>query len=142
MIDPDSPFVLIQALATAGRGDLLERLAGRGYGEIGMPDVKLLWCLSDMPINVQRAAEMMGTTKQFAARTVAKLADAGLVKTTPDPTDRRAVAIVTGRKGAALLAVIREERDAIEREWRAALGASGFAALAGALGTMLAAPRK
>lgn len=142
MIDPDSPFVLIQALATVGRGRLLDRLAARGHADIGMPDVKLLWCLGDTPINVQRAAEMTGTTKQFAARTIAKLSTTGLVKTAPDPSDGRAIAITATRKGAALLKIIREEKDAIERTWHAALGGPAYAALTEAMGAVLEDLRK
>ena len=93
MIQLDSPFVMSQALASVGKSALLERLAARGYGSIGMPDIKLLWCLGEEPINVQQAAQMMGTTKQFAARTVAALKAAGLVRVATDQTDRRAIAI-------------------------------------------------
>src|SRR3954464_7021790 len=129
MLDPTSPFVMAQAVAMLGKTDLLVRLAARGHGETGMPDVKLLWCLGDTPVNVQQVAEMTGTTKQFAARTVAKLRDAGLVHVEADPKDRRSIAITATKRGAALLAIIREEKDAIEAEWRATLGVATFEAV-------------
>jgi DNA-binding MarR family transcriptional regulator len=129
MIQRDSPFVMSQAIATLGRAALLERLAARGHADIGMPDIKLLWCLSDEPINVQRAAQMMGTTKQFAARTVASLKAAGLVRVAADAADKRAIAISASREGQRLLAIIAKERDAIEQEWRDVLGAPAYARL-------------
>lgn len=137
MIQPDSPFVLIQALATLGRQALLMRLAARGHTDIGMPDIKLLWCLGHDPITVQQAADMMGTTKQFAARTVAKLQDAGLVQVKTHPTDRRASAVTATRKGAAFSALVAEERDAIERDWQERMGTAELGALAERLNRLL-----
>lgn len=122
MINPDSPFELAQALAQHGRIALLARLADRGHADIGMPDVKLLWCLGAEPISVQRAAEMIGTTKQFAARTVAKLQQAGLLQVAIDAGDKRALAISATKKGAALIRIVSRERDAIETEWREKIG--------------------
>jgi DNA-binding MarR family transcriptional regulator len=142
MIDQDSPFVLTQAVATLGKSDLLMRLAARGYRETGMPDVKLLWCLSDSPVNVQQVAEMTGTTKQFAARTVAKLREAGLVHVEPGTEDKRSIAITATKRGTALLAVIRDEKNAIEAEWRATLGAPAFDAVAKALAKLFESSRK
>lgn len=137
MIDPDSPFVLIQALATMGRSSLLQRLERRGHSGVGMPDIKLLWCLGDEPINVQQAAEMMGTTKQFAARTVTRLRDAGLVDVKTYPHDRRASAITATPKGADLIAVVARERDAIEQEWLVRLGQDKLAGMSEALASLL-----
>lgn len=142
MIDQDSPFVLTQALATLGKGQLLARLAARGHPETGMPDVKLLWCLGDSPVNVQQVADMTGTTKQFAARTVAKLKEAGLVHVETDSNDKRSIAITATKRGAALLAIVREEKDAIEAEWRATLGPATFEAVARALGLLFDGLRK
>ncbi|MEO6012476.1 MAG: MarR family transcriptional regulator [Devosia sp.] len=142
MIDPSSPFVLAQAVATLGKGALLARLAACGHGEVGMPDVKLLWCLGAEPVNVQQVAEMTGTTKQFAARTVAKLRESGLVRVSPAPNDKRSIAITATRKGEALLAIIRSEKDAIEAEWRAAIGATAFEAIARALARLIDGPLK
>jgi len=142
MIDQDSPFVLTQALATLGRGDLLARLAARGHSKTGMPDVKLLWCLGDAPVNVQQVAEMTGTTKQFAARTVGKLHEAGLVHVEPGAEDKRSIAITATKQGAALLATIREEKDAIEAQWRATLGDATFDAIALALAQLFDSLRK
>ena len=122
MIHPESPFELVQALAQSGRTALLARLAERGHPNVGMPDVKLLWCLGSEPISVQRAAEMIGTTKQFAARTVAKLEKAGLVEVAVDAGDKRALAISATKKGSTLTQLVSRERDAIEREWREKLG--------------------
>lgn len=137
MIQLDSPFVLVQALATLGRQALLERLTARGHADIGMPDVKLLWCLGDEPITVQQAAQMIGTTKQFAARTVAKLHDAGLVQVKTHPTDRRASAITATRKGAALIAIVAAERDVIEQEWQSRIGANELRAVSERLSKLL-----
>ena len=138
MIQPDSPFVLIQALATMGRSSLLERLAKLGHSDVGMPDIKLLWCLGDDPLNVQQAAEMMGTTKQFAARTVTKLRDAGLLEVKTFPSDRRASAITATPKGADLIAIVAKERDAIEQEWLSRLGSEKLAGVTGGLAALLA----
>ncbi len=137
MIQPDSPFVLIQALATMGRSALLERMERLGHSGLGMPDIKLLWCLGHEPINVQQAAEMMGTTKQFAARTVAKLRDAGLVDVKTYANDRRASAITATRKGADMIAIVARERDAIEQEWLSRLGRDDWARMTTALAALL-----
>jgi DNA-binding MarR family transcriptional regulator len=137
MIERDSPFVMSQAIATLGKTALLERLAARGHGNIGMPDIKLLWCLSDEPINVQQAAQMIGTTKQFAARTVATLKAAGLVRVAVDETDRRAIAIRASPAGTRLLTVIEQEKDAIEREWRDLLGTTGYDRLSKAMARLV-----
>lgn len=126
MIQLDSPFVLSQAVATIGKAALLVRLEALGHAEIGMPDVKLLWCLGDEPVNVQQVAQMTGTTKQFAARTVSKLRAAGLVAVHRHPTDKRAIGITATHQGAALTAVIARERDAIELGWRKVLGTADF----------------
>lgn len=137
MIRRDSPFVMSQVIASLGKTALLERLAARGHGSIGMPDIKLLWCLSDEPINVQQAAQMMGTTKQFAARTVAALKVAGLVRVTADETDKRAIAIRASRDGARLLAIIAQEKCAIEQSWRDMLGAAGYDRLTEAMARLV-----
>jgi len=137
MKQPHSPFVLVQALANLGRAALLERLARRGLTDIGMPDVKLLWCLDEAPITVQQAAQMMGTTNQFAARTVAKLQAEGLVEVGIHTTDKRASAVTATRKGAELVAILAEERDVIEQDWRARIGAEELASLARSLGRLV-----
>jgi DNA-binding MarR family transcriptional regulator len=137
MIQRDSIFVMSQAIATFGKTALLERLASRGHEAIGMPVIKLLWCLSDKPITVQQAARMMGTTKQFAARTVATLKAEGLVCVAADKADKRAVAITASREGEKLLAIVRQEKDAIERAWRNTLGAETFERLTQAMARLV-----
>jgi DNA-binding MarR family transcriptional regulator len=83
-----------------------------------------------------RQAELvlrMGLSKQAVQQLVVGLEQDGLVERLPDPDDARGKVVAFTERGRALLADANEVKKAIEKEYRARLGAERFAQLLAAL---------
>jgi DNA-binding HxlR family transcriptional regulator len=101
----DQPLGRLLAMALAAVIDELhERLAGAGW-----PRVRPMWgfvllALRDRPRNIGEVGELLGVTKQAAAKVVASLVDEGLVERREDPGDRRAAVLGLTPDGRRFLA--------------------------------------
>ena len=98
------------------------KYAAHGYQGLSLAHTFMIANIDDDGTRIIDLAARMGTTKQFAGRLVQELAARGLVETTPDLTDRRAVLVRGTASGWQFLAHACEARDEIEREYSAILG--------------------
>ena len=64
------------------------------------------------PLTPSELAVREHIQRPTATRVLARLEEAGLVERTADPTDRRSTLVATSAEGRALLARIRERKDA------------------------------
>ena len=134
---PETVFELAQILAIKTRKALSDAIAARGYGEISVPEARLIWEISTGGQNIQQLAARTGTTKQFCAREVAKLRDAGYLATTPDTRDKRSVQVALTTAGKTLLKDLRAEKLRLEDEMRTQLGATAYDAFRAAMGRLV-----
>ena len=117
--------------------ELHERLAG-----VGWPRVRPMWgfvllALRDRPRNIGEVGELLGVTKQAAAKVVASLVDEGLVERREDPGDRRAAVLGLTPDGRRFLADAEAAYQAIEDGWAQVAGRRDVAALRRAVTAVL-----
>jgi DNA-binding MarR family transcriptional regulator len=106
--------------------DLHDRLAQAGW-----PRVRPLWgfvllSVRDKPRTVGELGELMGVSKQAAAKVVASLTDAGLVDREDHPSDRRATLIRLSTEGRRFLDDVEIAYQAIEDTWTRTVGERGM----------------
>jgi DNA-binding MarR family transcriptional regulator len=70
----------------------------------------LLTTVTQGPIRLAQVAEAEGLNPTLLSRTVANLADAGLLTRTPDPVDRRSAWLEATEQGRDLAEAIRSQR--------------------------------
>ena len=134
----DQPLGRLLAMALAAVIDELhERLAGAGW-----PRVRPMWgfvllALRDRPRNIGEVGELLGVTKQAAAKVVASLVDEGLVERREDPGDRRAAVLGLTPDGDRFLADAEAAYQAIEDGWAQVAGRRDVAALRRAVSVVL-----
>ena len=134
----DQPLGRLLAMALAAVIDELhERLAG-----VGWPRVRPMWgfvllALRDRPRNIGEVGELLGVTKQAAAKVVASLVDEGLVERREDPGDRRAAVLGLTPDGRRFLADAEAAYQAIEDGWAQVAGRRDVAALRRAVTAVL-----
>lgn len=75
----------------------------------------------------------MGLSKQAVQQLVVGLEHDGLIERLPDPDDARGKVVAFTERGQAMLADANAVKKTIEKEYRAQLGAEGFAQLLAAL---------
>jgi len=117
--------------------ELHERLAG-----VGWPRVRPMWgfvllALRDRPRNIGEVGELLGVTKQAAAKVVASLVDEGLVERREDPGDRRAAVLGLTPDGHRFLADAEAAYQAIEDGWAQVAGRRDVATLRRAVTVVL-----
>jgi DNA-binding MarR family transcriptional regulator len=122
---------------TAVIDELHERLADAGW-----PRVRPMWgfvllAVRDRPRNIGEVGELLGVTKQAAAKVVASLVDEGLAERREDPDDRRAAVLGLTADGRRFLADAEAAYGAIEAGWAEVAGQRDVAALRRALSTVL-----
>jgi len=134
----DQPLGRLLAMALAAVIDELhERLAG-----VGWPRVRPMWgfvllALRDRPRNIGEVGELLGVTKQAAAKVVASLVDEGLVERREDPGDRRVAVLGLTPDGHRFLADAEAAYQAIEDGWAQVAGRRDVAALRRAVTVVL-----
>jgi len=134
----DQPLGRLLAMALAAVIDELhERLASAGW-----PRVRPMWgfvllALRDRPRNIGEVGELLGVTKQAAAKVVASLVDEGLVERREDPGDRRAALLGLTPDGHRFLADAEAAYQAIEDGWAQVAGRRDMAALRRAVTAVL-----
>lgn len=102
--------------------DLHAGLEARGFG-----DIRPLWgfvlvSVADRPRTIGELGEILGVSKQAAAKAVAGLAETGLASTADDPRDRRATLVSVAERGRAFLSAAEEAYVEIEAEWADVIG--------------------
>ena len=122
---------------TAVIDELHERLADAGW-----PRVRPMWgfvllAVRDRPRNIGDVGELLGVTKQAAAKVVASLVEEGLVERRDDPDDRRAAVLALTPDGQRFLADAEAAYQAIEEGWAQVAGRRDVAALRRAVSTVL-----
>jgi DNA-binding MarR family transcriptional regulator len=134
----DQPLGRLLAMALAAVIDELhERLADAGW-----PRVRPMWgfvllALRDRPRNIGEVGELLGVTKQAAAKVVASLVDEGLVERREDPGDRRVAVLGLTPDGDRFLADAEAAYQAIEDGWAQVAGRRDVAALRRAVSVVL-----
>ena len=137
-VGADQPLGRLLAAALAAVVDELhERLADAGW-----PRVRPMWgfvllALRDRPSNIGEVGELLGVTKQAAAKVVTSLVDEGLVERRADPRDARAAVLGLTPGGRRFLADAETAYQAIEAGWAEAAGRRDVDALRRALSTVL-----
>ena len=122
---------------TAVVDELHERLADAGW-----PRVRPMWgfvllAVRDRPRNIGEVGELLGVTKQSAAKVVASLVDEGLVERRDDPGDRRAALLGLTPDGRRFLADAETAYRAIEAGWAQVAGRRDVDALRRVVSTVL-----
>jgi DNA-binding MarR family transcriptional regulator len=110
-------------------GELHERLAGEGYGDLRPVHSGLLAHLSDEGRRPTELAERAQLTKQMAGYLIDALEGRGYVERVPDPTDGRAKLVRLTARGQAAGQAARRIIMQIEEEWAAAAGRAEMAEL-------------
>jgi DNA-binding MarR family transcriptional regulator len=134
----DQPLGRLLAMALAAVVDELhERLADAGW-----PRARPMWgfvllALRDRPRNIGAVGELLGVTKQAAAKVVSSLVDEGLVERREDPGDRRAAVLGLTADGRRFLADAEAAYRAIEDGWAQVAGPGDVAALRRAVSAVL-----
>jgi DNA-binding MarR family transcriptional regulator len=134
----DQPLGRLLAMAlTAVIDELHERLAAAGW-----PRVRPMWgfvllAVRDRPSNIGEVGELLGITKQAAAKVVASLVDEGLVERREDPGDRRAALLGLTADGRQFLADAEAAYQAIEAGWAEVAGRRDVDALRRTVSTVL-----
>jgi DNA-binding MarR family transcriptional regulator len=117
------PLARLLAMALRTMIDPLhERLQSAGWEQVRPLWGFVLLAVRDAPHTTSEIGELMGVTKQAAAKVVAGLADAGLTDERPDPQDRRAKRISLSADGRRFLAEVEAIYAEIEADWAAIIG--------------------
>ena len=122
---------------TAVIDELHERLAAAWW-----PRARPMWgfvllAVRDRPRNIGEVGDLLGVTKQAAAKVVASLVEEGLVERRADPGDRRAAVLGLTPDGRRFLADAEAAYQAIEAGWAEVAGRRDVAALRRAVSTVL-----
>jgi DNA-binding MarR family transcriptional regulator len=117
--------------------ELHEQLEHRGWGPTRPLWGFVLLSLRERSRSIAEVGELLGITKQAAAKVIDGLADAGLVQRAADPADRRATALALTARGRRFLADVEATYEAIEAGWATLIGDREVAALRTALVALL-----
>lgn len=134
----DQPLGRLLALAlTTVVDELHDRLERAGW-----PKVRPMWgfvllALRDGRHNVRDVGDLLGVTKQAAAKVVASLLEEGLVERHEDPLDRRAVVLGLTVDGVRFLADAEAAYSAIEAGWVDVVGRKSVDDLRSTIGRVL-----
>ncbi|WP_354642768.1 MarR family winged helix-turn-helix transcriptional regulator [Kitasatospora camelliae] len=122
---------LLSRIGKESRSRLAGRLAERG---LRLWHMAVLAALADFGPHVQRdLAVRLAIHPSDVAKVVEDLAAAGRVERTRDPADRRRVLVAVTPEGAAALAELRREAEAVQDDLLAPLDPAERALLAGML---------
>jgi DNA-binding MarR family transcriptional regulator len=117
--------------------DMHRRLEAQGLPELRPAHGFALNAIAEAGMTTAELAELMGVTKQGAAKLVASMIDLGFVTTAAHATDRRARLVVLTPRGRTVLTAAVEAQRAMEQELRATVGARDVTALRRTLRTLI-----
>ncbi len=113
--DDPRPLLTLLTLATQRERDALVRaLQAHGFDGIALPEVRLLAELKAEPRSIQALADATATTKQYCAREVTKLEEAGFVSRAASAGDRRMILVSLRARGRRLLDATRAAKHALD----------------------------
>lgn len=139
-IGADEPLARLLAMALSAIVDELhERLEHRGWQRTRPLWGFVLLSVRDQPRSISQIGEVLGTTKQAAAKVVTGLEEAGLVVRATDRRDRRVTAVRLSRRGGRFLADVERIYSELEDEWAVMIGEPQLAAVRAGLTAALAA---
>lgn len=136
----DQPLGRLLAMAlSAVIDELHERLDRAGW-----PRVRPMWgfvllALRARPRTIGEVGELLGITKQAAAKVVSALVEEGLVERREHPSDRRAAALGLTEHGRRFLTAAEAAYEAIEAGWVKVAGRDDVDAIRRAIPAVLTA---
>jgi DNA-binding MarR family transcriptional regulator len=137
-IADDEPLGRLLAMAlSAVIEELHQRLETAGWGPTRPLWGFVLLSIRDKPQSISGIGDLLGITKQAAAKVVDGLCTAGLARKDHDPDDRRATAITLTKRGARFLTAAESSYADIEAGWAATIGTPALATLRANLTTIL-----
>jgi DNA-binding MarR family transcriptional regulator len=126
----DEPLGRLLAMAlSAVIEELHQRLETAGWGRTRPLWGFVLLCIRDQPQSISDIGDLLGITKQAAAKVVDGLCTAGLARRDHDPNDGRATAITLTKRGARFLTAAESSYADIEAGWTATIGETALATL-------------
>ena len=112
--DPRPLLTLLHVVLQREREAQMAALARRGFGGVTFPALRLLVELEAEARSVQALADATGTTKQFCAREVKKLEEAGYVSLERSEDDRRVTPVSLSGSGRKLLVAARAAKHELD----------------------------
>lgn len=112
---------------------VMAAVAAAGFADLTLAQGRVAARIGEGGTRLTELAEQAQVTKQSAGFLVDQLERAGYVERVPDPTDARARLVRIAERGRAVVAVARQEEQAVLEEWTSHLGADRMAALRDAL---------
>jgi DNA-binding MarR family transcriptional regulator len=107
-----------------------EELAAAGFDDRRFPDGRVLRiCSKSAEATISQIGRELGITRQGASKVIASLRARGYVTLKASPTDGREKIVKLTARASDYLAAQRKAARAIERQWRAEVGADGFDSL-------------
>lgn len=116
----------VSTAARAANDDVFARLAERGWTDIRPAHMPVFAGLDPEGTHISTLASRAGQTRQGMSALVKDVELLGLVRTSPDPNDRRAVLVELTELGASLCRDAAAISREITVEWRERLGAWNF----------------
>ncbi|MBX3620171.1 MAG: MarR family transcriptional regulator [Rhizobacter sp.] len=111
-------------------------MVAAGHPVFAEARAQLIPCIEREGTRQSALVARLGLSKQAVQQLIAGLEADGLIERLPDPDDARGKVVAFTDRGLAMLADANEVKKKIERDYRARLGAEGFAHLAQLLGRL------
>ena len=128
--EPHVPLARLFAMAfNYFMGELHARLRERGYGDVRPAFGFVLLAAREHGTTAKEIAELMGMTKQAAAKLVEAMVSARYLARRASPTDARVVLLELTAKGEALLATVEDIYADLEGNWAETLGVRGLTSM-------------
>ena len=105
---------------------LLEQLALQGITDVTPSHLNILRHLSNEGMMISQLAQDAALSKQLVGRIVKELAAKGYLKITEEQNDRRIKFVSYTKKGTTLITLAVETVDAVEQQYKTALGKAGY----------------
>lgn len=120
---PKVPLARLSALVLRTLvDDMHERLAQRGFRDVGSNFGYVLLELRSRALGVNDVARLLGVTKQAASKVLTAMLESGYLR--PAATDdQRARPVELSPRGRQLLAAVEEIYGELEAEWAEVIGA-------------------
>jgi DNA-binding MarR family transcriptional regulator len=133
----DLPDHLLRWLETVSRrmtSDLGKQVRKAGhFPEVRGSERRILQMITTGQIRITELAAVAGMTKQSLGEFVDRLEEAGLVRSSKDPSDGRVRLISRTDRGDAVARATEEAIAAVENRWRQEIGSASYDAMMSAL---------
>lgn len=105
---------------------VFEAVRAAGFTDMTLAQARIFQRIGSQGTRLTDLADQARVTKQTAGVLVQVLEDSGYVYRTVDPTDARARLVHVAERGLVVAEIAARAVAAVEREWRAHLGASRY----------------